>query len=177
MSRIARTAWQGCWAALMLLATAARADTEWQRMPEANPAPAIELPTIDGTVLDLASLRGKVVLVNFWATWCEPCIAEMPSLEKLRTALGSSDFEVLGVNFKEGPERINAFVEKAGVTFPIVRDTDGAVSRNWAAHVLPVTYLVDRNGRVRYRLVGEADWTDDRLTRTIRELVAAPRSR
>ena len=121
--------------------------------------------------MSLRELRGKVVLVNFWATWCEPCIAEMPSLQSLRDRLGVESFEVLGVNYQEGPARINAFVQKAGVTFPIVRDTDGAVARAWGARVFPSTYVLDRAGQIRYVLVGEADWTSPTLVSTIRSLL------
>ena len=76
--------------------------------------------------------------MNFWATWCEPCVAEMPALQALRDALAPNGFEVLGVNFQEGPTRIDAFVRKAGISFPVVRDTDGAVVRAGNARVFPV---------------------------------------
>ena len=141
--------------------------TAWKGPPE---APALDLLTPDGTRLPLASLRGKVVLVNFWATWCEPCVTEMPSLQRLRDQL-SPRFEVLGVNFKEGPARIRAFVEKAGITFPIVRDTDGAAAKAWGARIFPASYVVDREGRVKHVLIGGADWTSPPLTSTITTLL------
>jgi peroxiredoxin len=134
-------------------------------------APPIDLLRPDGTALAWRELRGKVLLVNFWATWCEPCTAEMPSLQRLREQLGGRGLEVLGVNFQEGPARIGAFVDKAGIRFPIVRDTDGAIARAWNARVFPSTYVVDREGRVRYVLVGEADWTSPALLSTIASLL------
>jgi thiol-disulfide isomerase/thioredoxin len=100
----------------------------------------------DGAPFSLSQLRGKVVLVNFWATWCEPCLAEMPSLQSLRNLLGSERFEVLGVNYQEGPARIEAFTRTSGVTFPLVRDTDGSVARAWGARVFPSSFIVDRDG-------------------------------
>jgi thiol-disulfide isomerase/thioredoxin len=135
------------------------------------PTLPIELLRPDGTPLALAGLRGQVVLVNFWATWCAPCIAEMPSLQRLRETLGPQGFEVLGVNLREGPARIDAFTQQAGVRFPIVRDTDGAVAQLWGARIFPSSYVVDRSGRIRYVLVGEADWTSPALLATIRALL------
>jgi peroxiredoxin len=141
-------------------------------IPWAAPeTPALDLLRPNGEPLSLASLRGKVVLVNFWATWCEPCIAEMPSLQALRDQLAWRGFEVLGVNYQEGPARIDSFVRKAGIVFPIVRDTDGAAARAWNARVFPTSFLVDRSGRVRYALVGEADWTSQELLSTIDALL------
>ena len=146
----------------------------WSGAPQ---APPIDLLQPDGTPFSLASLRGKVVLVNFWASWCEPCVAEMPSLQRLRDKLGTGSFEVLGVNYKEGPARIDTFVRTSGVGFPVVRDTDGAVARAWSASVFPSSFVVDRGGRVRYAMVGEADWTRPELVSTIRSLLGPPTER
>ncbi|MGH6622381.1 MAG: peroxiredoxin family protein [Burkholderiaceae bacterium] len=157
---------------LALLGTRAGA-VELKHWEGASAAPTIELLTAGGTPLSLSSLRGKVVLVNFWATWCEPCVTEMPALQQLRSTFGPHDFEILAVNLQEGPAKINAFVEKSGVSFPIVRDTDGAVAKAWGARVLPASYLIDRDGRIRYTVVGDPDWTSDTLMNTIRTLIAA----
>jgi thiol-disulfide isomerase/thioredoxin len=135
------------------------------------PSLPIDLLRPDGAPLTLTDLRGKVVLVNFWATWCAPCVAEMPSLQRLRDMLGADGFEVLGVNLREGPARIDAFTQQTGVRFPIVRDTDGAVARAWGARIFPSSYVIDRTGRVRYVLAGEADWTSPALVATIRALL------
>ncbi len=134
-------------------------------------APAIELLTPEGVPLSLKQLRGKVVLVNFWATWCEPCITEMPSLQRLRDQLGPSGFEVLAVNYQEGPARIGAFIQKMNLTLPVVRDTDGSVARSWRARVFPASYLVDRTGNIRYAVSGDADWTSPKMVSTIRSLL------
>lgn len=141
--------------------------SEWKGPPV---APPIELFTPDGVLFTLASLRGKVVLVNFWATWCEPCVTEMPSLQRLREKFALR-FEVLGVNYQEGPARINAFLDKSGVSFPIVRDTDGAVAKAWGARIFPASYVVDRAGIVRHVLIGGADWTSAELVNTIGKLL------
>ena len=146
----------------------------WKGKPA---APPIDLLLIDGTPFSLNQLRGKVVLVNFWATWCEPCITEMPSLQRLREQLTADGFEVLAVNYQEGPARINSFAQKMNLTLPVVRDTDGSIARSWGARVFPASYLVDRDGNIRHSLSGGADWTSPPLVSTIRTLLAAPPSR
>jgi len=140
----------------------------WSGPPQ---APPIELLRTDGSPFALAQLRGKVVLVNFWATWCEPCVTEMPSLQKLRDSLGPQGFEVLAVNHQEGPARIDAFVQKLGLAFPVVRDTDGSVAKAWSARLFPASYVVDRSGRIRYVLIGGADWTSPALLSKIHALL------
>lgn len=141
--------------------------TDWKGPPA---APPINLYTPDGEPFALSSLRGKVVLVNFWATWCEPCVTEMPSLQRVRDKF-AQNFEVLGVNYQEGPARIKAFVDKSGITFPIVRDSDGAVAKAWGARIFPASYLVDRAGHVKHVLIGSADWTGLKLVSTLRALL------
>jgi peroxiredoxin len=154
-------------ASVVPLARAAGVLTEWQGAPV---APPVDLFTPDGARLSLAKLRGKVLLVTFWATWCEPCVTEMPSMQALRDQLAPR-FEVLGVNYQEGPEKINAFIEAMGIHFPIVRDTDGAVAKAWGARIFPSSYVVDRNGNIKHVLVGGADWTSAKLVATIRALL------
>jgi len=157
-------------ASLGLLAPPLRASAvlaEWKGPPA---APPIELSTADGVPFTLASLRGKVVLVNFWATWCEPCVTEMPSLQRLHDRFAPR-LEVLGVNYQEGPARIKAFVARSSVTFPVVRDTDGAVAKAWGARIFPASYVVDRTGNVRHVMIGGADWTTTELVTTIAKLL------
>ena len=144
----------------------------WKGKPA---APPIDLMTTAGAPLSLQTLRGKVVLVNFWATWCEPCIREMPSLQRLRAQLHADGFEVLAVNYQEGPARVDGFIEKMKLTLPVVRDTDGAVARAWGARIFPANYLIDRTGNIRYAMDGAADWTSPSLISTIRTLLTAQR--
>ena len=136
-------------------------------------APPIDLLTPEGAPYSLQQLRGKVVLVNFWATWCEPCIAEMPALQRLHDQLAAEGFAVLAVNYQEGPARINSFIQKLKLTLPVVRDTDGSVARSWGARVFPANYLVDRGGNIRHSMSGAADWTSPALVSTIRALLTA----
>ena len=140
----------------------------------ATPALALRDPL--GKPQDLAAYRGKVVLVNFWATWCEPCREEMPSMQALRERLAGKPFEVLAVNLMESEEKISAFRKSKRIDLPVLMDRDGAAARSWKVGMLPISYLVDRRGAVRYQLVGEANWTDGAITATIERLMgeAAP---
>ncbi len=136
-------------------------------------APSIELLAIDGTPLTLQQLRGKVVVVNFWATWCEPCVTEIPSLQQLHANLHPQGLTVLMVNYQEGPARIDKFIKAMNMTLPVVRDTDGAVARSWGARIFPASYLVDRAGRIRYAQTGAVDWTSPSVLGIIRSLLSA----
>jgi thiol-disulfide isomerase/thioredoxin len=134
-------------------------------------APPIELRTLDGRPLALSELRGKVVVVNFWATWCEPCIDEMPSMQRLREKLAGEAFEILAVNFQEGEPRIRGFLKRVPVTFPIVRDTDGSAARAWKVRIFPSSFVVDAAGTIRYALVGTIDWAAPETEETLRALL------
>lgn len=137
-------------------------------------APALALKTTEGDVVDLAKLRGKVVLVNFWATWCAPCVEEMPALARLRTRLAARGFEVIAVNQGEMPARVRAFLQRTGLDLPVVLDREKEVARAWKVRALPTTFVVDALGRVRLFVEGELD-TGDALEAAIAPLL--PRER
>lgn len=124
-----------------------------------GPTPALKLPDLAGRMHDLASYRGKVVLVNFWATWCEPCREEMPSMNRLRSSLAGRPFEILAVNLGEPESRIERFLEKIPLDFPVLLDRDMARAKAWNARVLPASYLIGPDGRIRYSHRGDIDWT------------------
>ena len=134
------------------------------------PAPLV-LPDLTGRDVDLSSFKGEVVLVNFWATWCEPCREEMPSLQRLQQKLGGKGFRVLAVNVGEGAPRIRQFLERTPVSLPIVRDADSDVMKAWRVRMLPASFLVDRRGMLRYQIVGEADYDDAAQQAPILELL------
>jgi thiol-disulfide isomerase/thioredoxin len=138
--------------------------------------PPLALEDLQGKVHDLARSKGKVVLVNFWATWCEPCRAEMPSMERLRASLAGQPFELLGVNMAEPLSRIEKFTAKVPVGFTLLRDRDGAAARAWGAKVLPASYLVDREGRIRYYAFGEVDWSSEAVRSKVAELLRSSAS-
>ena len=136
--------------------------------------PQLALKDLAGNTVSLAELKGKVVLVNFWATWCAPCIHEMPSMQALRDKLGASGFDVLAVNYQEGAPRINDFLKKRPLKLTIIRDTDGKARTAWGVKVFPTSFIVDAEGRIRYSVLGDVDWTSPKVESQIRELLPKP---
>jgi peroxiredoxin len=162
--------------ALMLLAAAAPAATPAQTMtPVADrpAAPDFALKDVDGKLRRLSESRGKVVLVNFWATWCPPCRREMPSMQRAWTQLKGENFEMLAVNVGEDEDTIFGFTFSTGVelTFPILLDRDAQVIKAWPVIALPTSFVVDPQGRIVYRAVGGREWDDPELLKKIRELL------
>lgn len=130
---------------------------------DVQPAPrGAVLPTVVGTdltgrVWKAADLRGKAVLVNFWASWCEPCRAEMPSLQAFQ-ANHSDSVVVLAVNYKEQPEAVQRFVQRQGWGLPVITDPHGAQAKRWGIGIFPSSVLVNAQGRVVGVVRGEVDW-------------------
>jgi thiol-disulfide isomerase/thioredoxin len=135
--------------------------------------PSLSLKDPAGRTHDLAAYRGKVVLVNFWATWCAPCREEMPSMQALRERLAGKPFEVLAVNLMESEEKIAAFRESELIDLPVLMDRDGAAAKRWRVRMLPISFVVDRSGAIRYQLVGEANWTGPDVAPVIERLIGA----
>ncbi|MDR0311989.1 MAG: TlpA family protein disulfide reductase [Treponema sp.] len=109
-------------------------------------------------VQSLSALKGKVVFLNFWATWCGPCRVEMPSMETLYLKYKDKGFEILAVNSGERNSEVMSFMTSYGLSFPTVLDTDGTVSRFYGIQAIPTSYLIDREGNMILRLVGSIDW-------------------
>jgi peroxiredoxin len=114
-----------------------------------HPAPDLALPQLDGTQLTLRDLRGQVVLINVWATWCPPCRAEMPAIQQAYAAYRDRGLIVLAVNQREEATAITPFLEQYGLTFPILLDRDGQASATYQASALPSSFFVDRRGVIR----------------------------
>lgn len=148
------------WAGAASLLPAARAASfDLTRWPPSLAAPPLQAMDLQGKVWKLADLRGRVVLLNFWASWCEPCRAEMPTLQQLAEIYGPEKLVVLAINFKEGPRRINQYVQATGMSLPVLLDQSGDIAKQWGANVFPTTILIDAEGRPRQRVRGEVDWT------------------
>jgi thiol-disulfide isomerase/thioredoxin len=113
-----------------------------------QPAPNFALQEIDGKVTRLSDLRGEVVLVNFWATWCVPCRQEMPAIEQVYSEQRNQGFTVLEINEQEAPDAIRAFANQMGALPPVLLDRDGAVMRQYRLQGLPDSFIVDRQGVV-----------------------------
>lgn len=136
-----------------------------------KPAPPLLLKDVSGVIHDLARHRGKVVLVNFWATWCEPCRHEMPSIERLREKLGDKPFSVFAVNVDEPDARVRSFLAQTRLTLPVLMDPNKKATRDWGVRVLPTTFVVGLDGRIRYRLVGDIDWSHGSVVGIITRLL------
>ena len=129
-------------------------------MSQYSEVPLFTLTELDGKQVTLADLRGKVVLVNFWATWCAPCIDEMPSLQALKNSLAARPFEVLAINLAEPRASIVEFFARHQLQFdfPILLDTGGVVADKYRVKTLPATLLVDKKGRFAFGGIGQRDW-------------------
>jgi thiol-disulfide isomerase/thioredoxin len=137
-----------------------------------GPAPGLALKDIEGRAHELTDYRGKVVLVNFWATWCEPCRQEMPSIQRLSQKLAGKPFVVLAVNVDEPESRVRNFLNQTRFDLPVLLDINKSATREWGARLLPVTFLVGPDGRLRYRVLGDMDWSSPKAVNVISELLA-----
>jgi thiol-disulfide isomerase/thioredoxin len=121
-------------------------------------APDFELVDLGGRAVRLSDFRGRVVLVNFWATWCAPCREEMPALGTLAKDLGPLGLTVVAVNHKEGKSVIETFLREGKLTILVVMDKDGRVAERYQVHALPATFIVNRQGKVVGTVLGSRDW-------------------
>ena len=142
-----------------------------QAIAPATAAPDFTLRTMDGPNLRLGEQRGRVVLVNFWATWCGPCRQEMPHMNRLYEKYRSSGFVLLGVNVDEDPRNAAGVAAKLGVKFPVLLVTDKKVSKLYDLSTMPSTVLIDRDGRVRFLHRGYRDGVETEYDAQIRGLL------
>lgn len=126
-----------------------------------KPAPDFTLKDLEGATVSLKSLRGKVVLVNFWATWCPPCRIEMPSMNGLYEKFKGKGLMILGVSSDQSEEQIRKFLEKTQVTFPILLDSENTIAPIYKVIALPTSYIIDRDGVLVKKIFGGQDWTSD----------------
>ena len=139
-----------------------------------SPAPDFRLERVGGGgPLALSELRGQVVLLNFWATWCKPCEDEMPAMERLYRGLAGRDFEMVAVSVDEEPGVVVEFQRRLGLSFPIVMDPEQRVSRDFQSFRFPETFLIDRQGTVIDRFVGPKDWDAEPYVARNRRLLEA----
>jgi thiol-disulfide isomerase/thioredoxin len=135
------------------------ADELFRPWPRAQATPVLELPTEDGAVWRLAAQKGKPVLLNFWASWCEPCRSEMPALELVATRHEAQGLQVMAVNFRETDAAVRRFIEASSLSLPVLRDRDGGAAKAFGVRTFPTTVAIDRQGRVLSSAVGECDWS------------------
>lgn len=142
--------------------------TPW---PAGTPLPPVQAHDLQGRPWRLADLRGRAVLLNFWATWCPPCRAEMPTLQQLAQFYGSRDLSVIAINFKQSTTAAANFARATNLTLPIVFDADGANARALGVSVFPTTFGIAGDGTPRWRVRGDMDWTGPEADRLVSQLL------
>ena len=123
-----------------------------------GPTPPLALRDLAGKEHKLADYKGKVVILNFWATWCDPCREEMPAMQRLQDKLAGKPFAILAVDYGEGPPRIGEFLKKVPVRFTVLLDRDTSAATAWKVKVLPTTLVIDPEQKVRFVAVGDVGW-------------------
>lgn len=147
----------------------------WLEAVEPPVFPAnIELTDLNRVEHVLYESKGKVVLVNFWATWCPPCIEEMPSLVRLVDGMASDDLLVLAVNVNENRKRVAAIASKMGFNFPVLLDNSNSVAKAWDVKVYPSSFLIDKQGLLRFKAIGPVVWDSDESASQVTNLLAEP---
>ena len=142
--------------------------------PWAKPVPALDTIDLDGRRWRLPEFAGQVVVLNFWATWCEPCRAEMPSLDALGKRHRGEGLTVLAVNYRESPAVVRAYVERMPLASTVVLDSDGEATSAWTPSVFPSTVLIGRDGRPTHTVIGGFDWSGPKARALIEPLMAVP---
>ena len=161
-------------AAALLLAQATNGG-ELTATPETDqPAPVFTLKAIDGKPHRLDDYRGKVVLLNFWASWCPPCLAELPSIQRLADRMASEAFDILLINVGESPFKVAKFLRLSSVRLTSLLDPEGEAFRAWGANIYPTSFILDTEGRVRYRALGPIEWDGEEVDALVRDLFPRP---
>jgi peroxiredoxin len=145
--------------------------------PRATKPPEFTGRTTDGRTLSLASLQGKVIILNFWATWCQECLEEMPAFEQLHRKFAGQGLTVIGINAREGTPAIQKYGKELGLTFPLILDSNGEINSAYGVVGLPTTFLIGRDGQALARGVGPREWTSAPARTIIQTLLAEPATR
>jgi cytochrome c biogenesis protein CcmG/thiol:disulfide interchange protein DsbE len=143
------------------------------RAPKLGEAvPGFSLPQDEGKAVNLADYRGKILVLNFWATWCPPCIDEMPSLNRLAERYSAKGLQVVAVSLDEDPDAYRAFLAKNKIAFLTVRNPSRVVSEEYGTFKLPESYIISRDGRLLNKIIGAADWTNQEMISYFEGLLA-----
>jgi len=134
-------------------------------------APDFTITTDDGRTISRSNFGGRLLVLNFWATWCPPCIEEMPSLDRFQKQFAGSGVVVLGVSVDRDANAYRRFLERARVSFLTARDPEARISSRYGTFKFPETYVIDRRGRVREKIIGPADWTEAAMVERVRRLL------
>lgn len=138
-------------------------------------APDFQLKNLKGEWVDLNAFRGKIILINFWATWCGPCRAEMPSMEEMYNGFNRKDFEILAVSTDEdGLRSVVPFLQEYRFSFPVLIDDTLRINDLYGVSSIPTSVIVDRNGMITNRFFGAIDWTDPKQKKLLTQLIQSP---
>jgi peroxiredoxin len=160
-------------ALLMLVGVAACSKKEQPLPGEGKPAPDFTLKNLAGENVSLASLRGKVVLLNFWATWCPPCREEIPSMVKLNQSMAGKPFQMLAVSIDEGGKQaVEEFFKRVGATLPTLLDTKQEIGARYGITGVPETFLIDPNGVILKKVIGPLDWSHPDVVRFLEQAMS-----
>lgn len=163
--------------ALLILAALFAGCSREKAQPQAregNPAPDFTLRDLAGREVRLADLRGKVVLVNFWATWCPPCREEIPSMVGLNRAMAGKPFQMLAVSIDEGGKQaVEAYLAKAGAALPVLLDTEKKIGKRYGITGVPETFVIDRQGVILKKVVGPLAWDDPTVVKFLSDAMKA----
>ncbi len=155
---------------LILAATAQKPGVGLTSLLDKPQAPDFQLSDVDGNTHRLSDCRGRVVIVNFWATWCPPCRAEMPSMQRAWEKLQQEGIMMLAVNVGEDEDTIFQFTANYPVEFPLLMDLDSKIIGEWPVRGLPTTFVVDPQGRLAYRAIGGREWDEAELLQQVKAL-------
>jgi len=140
----------------------------WSRQ---KPQPTLAFSTLDDGAWKLSEQTGQTVLLNFWASWCEPCRAEIPALQRLAARYAQSGLQVRAVNFRESLQSVRRFTADAGMTLPVLMDADGSAAQSLGISIFPTTVVIDRRGRIRFTVTGECAWDQEPATGWLRAVL------
>lgn len=169
-----RLAKAGLGGLLLILALICQAEQALAPEPWPSPAPPFHLQDLQGSYHHLGDFRGRVLVVNVWASWCQPCRQELPSLNRAWARLQESGVAMLAVNLSEEPEAVEAFLKDFPIDFPVLLDERGIYSQRWRVRALPTTFILNARGEIVYRVAGEKAWDDESLLTRILALQPTP---
>jgi peroxiredoxin len=145
------------------------------KMEIGKPAPDFVLQDVSGSNWKLSSLKGKVVFVNFWATWCKPCRDEMPSMVALNEAMAGKPFQMLAIVFNDDLDMASSFARRLGVTFPVLANPGSELTEAYMITGVPETFIIDVNGILRHKFIGPYNWDTQEMRNLVQELFNTPK--
>ena len=156
---------------VIIISLSACSSRETPKPPaEGKQAPDFTLPAISGQEVRLSDLKGEVVLVNFWATWCPPCREEIPSMTALNRLMAGKPFRMLAISIDQGgKDAVNDFFKKSRLTLPVLIDSNGSIARLYGITGVPETFVIDRKGVIIKKIVGPLDWSAPEVVRFLNE--------